>query len=678
MAALGVVLDQLEAEKGALPPRPSEELSVNEQLQVRSLQRRLELLGLEYERLFLQQLGITTTGRGDPIILQDLTPSPGSAPVNAAIGLIAGMTIALLGLFLVNSVRKPAWLPEDVPVAVLGEIPGRKVTSSSGSPWYDKVETGPRKAAIQALRTALEGRLVEAPATLGIAGHLAGSHAVHALAADVATSFASAGRSVLLIDADFEEPSDITEYRVQGQDLASLLELEELDHLLREEVANGLDAAVYIRDRMAVLPAGRPPASPADAIAGRHFRYVIDEANRRFDLVIVVGADIISPATQVQMQRVGSVLLALWPGRSTVPFLSALVQDLNERRIAIHGAVFLQKSERLASSASPRVPVPSSSPEGVSLLDRLTSHRSSPDGATEVSQPSLTSRLVGRLEQERGSQTSLDAGPDDDLGTSLLDALVVDGPGVYAATADYVVGRVEDMLTAHPGQGNVTAELLDYVEATGFMALTPAPGHPLVGDHLRSEIESEVGDEIGGAISDRILEVLAAGSGVEVSSLDEWLQHEFFKRHVDRTHGKPVIWHFTSARGSVQVLVAVKRLDQERLNLLETELVRRVVDGLQRDLREAKSVGDKASTARTEAQLEDAEQFGATVRLLQGGSSQRGGTVHPLRPNDQPSLIWAPVWSEGIRPNLALVQRLGLLPFPVLTRSELRSFLSTG
>jgi hypothetical protein len=677
MAELELALDQLEAEKQALPPRPLEELSVSEQLRANTIQRRLEILGLDYERLYLQQLGVTNRGRAEPIVSQNVTPPPGSAVANAAVGLIAGMAIAVLGLVFVTSTRKPVWLPEDVPIAVLGYIPGRKVTNAAGPPWYDTDRGGPRKAAIQALRTAVEGRFVTAPATLGVAGHQAGSNAVHALAADLAASFSTAGWSVLLVDADFEDPSDVTEYRVGGKDLASLLELKQLDPFLRKEIARGLDAAVYIREDLAVLPAGRPPASPADAVAGRQFRYLVEEASRRFDLVIVVGADITSPATQVQMQRVGSVLLALWPGRSRAPLLNALVQDLNERRIAIKGAVFLQRSERVVPSAPPLAPVPTSLSEGMSPINRLTSYPFPGGTATGVVRTSLTAQLVDRLEQEKASEPSADPDPDDDLGSNLLNALQANRPGIYDATSEYVVTRVEDMLTAYPGQGNLTEEVLDHVSTTGFMPLTLVNGHPRVGDHFRSEFESEVGDKIGGAIIDRIEEVLARGSGIEVPSLDRWLQEEFFKRHIERTKGEPVVWHLTSAKGSIQVLVAAQRLNQERLNLLETELVRRVIDQLQRDLKKAKSLGADAASGRIEDELEDAEQFGVTLGLLQGSSSQQG-IVHPLRRANQTTAVWAPVWSEGIRSNLAPVQSLGLLPFPVLTKDELTSFLSTG
>ena len=295
IAELEIILDSLGEEKAALPPRPTEELTASEQLQVNSLQRRLEILGIDYEQLYLRKLGVISEGQSEPVVVDDLTPGPASGVMNAVIGFVAGMAIATLGLMLVNTIRRPIWLPADVPVPVLGEIPGRIANGVPGVPWYDANQGGDRKAAIQALRTAIEGRLVEGPASLGITGTQTDPVAVHALAADLAASFATAGWSVLLIDADFENPSDLPEYQVDGTDLTSLLDLERPDLLLRKEIAESIDTAVETRGSLAVVPAGDSPVSPGDAVAGRHFRYLIEEASSRFDLVIVVGSDLCLP-----------------------------------------------------------------------------------------------------------------------------------------------------------------------------------------------------------------------------------------------------------------------------------------------------------------------------------------------------------------------------------------------
>jgi hypothetical protein len=142
--------------------------------------------------------------------------------------------------------------------------------------------------------------------------------------------------------------------------------------------------------------------------------------------------------------------------------------------------------------------------------------------------------------------------------------------------------------------------------------------------------------------------------------------------------GEPVVWHLKSNNGFIQVLVGAQRLDKHRLQVLEKELVIPRTDLLRRDLLAADAHGDESSSAQLRAELEDVEEFGAAIELLRNGTNQPSGVVHPLERSDGPSTDWSPVWSDDVRSNLAPVQRLGLLPFPVLTRSELRSLRSTG
>ena len=140
---------------------------------------------------------------------------------------------------------------------------------------------------------------------------------------------------------------------------------------------------------------------------------------------------------------------------------------------------------------------------------------------------------------------------------------------------------------------------------------------------------SELGPVVGPVVSDRIVAVLADGSGLREADLDGWLTHEFFKRHVERTMGEPVVWHLKSNNGCIQVLVGAQRLDKHRLQLLEKELVTPRTDLLRRELLEADAHGDEASSALLRAELEDVEEFGAALELLRNGTNQPSGAVHP-------------------------------------------------
>lgn len=669
---LEALRDEYVAQKAALPPKPTTDLSATESLQVNAIQRRLDLLALDYERLYLRKLGVTNTGHADPIVIRDLTPQPTSPMTNGALGLVIGAGFAVMGLAFITVTRKPVWLAEDVRVPLLGEVPGRKVVSAPGAPWYDVEEGGPRKVAIQALRSAVEGRLSSSSVTLGVAGLGVSSPAVHALAVDLAVSFAAAGQNVLLVDADFDNPSASNEYRVRGTDLASILRLSGPGPSLSLEVRQALNGATYIREGLAVIPAGRSPASPADAVSGRQFRTFVEDAGAMFDIVLVVGSEITAPTTQVQLQRLGSALLLLSQGRSTIPSVESLIQDLSDRRVVTLGAVFLQRavsvSLRRESKKSKDIVTTMSQP-GLSPINRLTAYPFPSEKGSGVIRADLLRDLADRLDDP--DEQPLWAEDDDDkLGVRVLTALDEAKADAYEPVSEYVVSRVEDIVSAVAGQGNVPSNVLDLVTRDGFVVLVPVPGRPTIGDLLKAELQDEVGSD---KLADRMVEILAQGQA-DIRDFDSWIARNFLARHAERTGREPLVWHFSSSRGSVQVLIAARRLTRQKLDLITTEVVRGVIDQLQRRLANARRDGDDEETHEVERSLDDARQFEAILGRLGDGEGDDAKIFYPWRMWDRPVDGWAPLWAEGIQPNLAPVQRLGLLPYPVLTDEELARY----
>ena len=340
------------------------------------------------------------------------------------------------------------------------------------------------------------------------------------------------------------------------------------------------------------MPAGEPPISPGDAVAGRHFRYVIEEASSRFDLVIVVGSDLTAPATQIQMQRLDGMLLVV--AVRQVPCASAsapIVQDFNERNITIQGAVFLEKSRRGVSSAAT---APDDSSE-----EMPRSRSSGPTiEADDWRRPkSQANQLVDRLEREarlRPPETGTEPGTNSASAPSR---------GTVSGSTGCLSGRrrlrrnQSRGSSHHPCRPGHSAGARQLRQRDGVHTLTRVDGFPKAGDVLGYEFEVELGPVVGPVVSDRIVAVLADGSGLQEADLDGWLTHEFFKRHVERTMGEPVVWHLKSNNGCIQVLVGAQRLDKHRLQLLEKGLVTPRTDLLRRELLAADAHGDEASSA---------------------------------------------------------------------------------
>ncbi len=666
---------ELETQKAALPPAPSTELSVSDQFKLTSLQSGLAQLATEYEQLLLRDLGIIDSGSIDPALFLNLTGNPANPWINGLIGFLGGIALAVLGLVFITRAKKPVWLPEDLEIAFLGEVPARRLGAGVGEAWYDTAEGGARKPAIQALRSVVEAQLPSTGATLAITAHNVPAPGVHALATDLAVSMASAGSSVLLVDADFASDSAVAEYKVGGSSLSGVLALNPESMGFERAVAAAVSNSLFIRPDLAVVPSGPPPPSPGDAIAGRQFRAFIEEASKRFDMVVVAVGDIGTPAAQVAMQRLRRSVVVLTPGRSTIPQINNIMFDVVQRQVSIMGAVFLQRSERAlwgmgdgaVEHAAPETHVvPASSP-----LSRL-SHYPSPTHRGPSGPPDSLHDLVERV------GTLQEAAEASEFGRELLTALDGASPEVaFEAVADYLVSRVEDMMTASYGQGDFSDDVVDEVALSGFLPFRSLTEHPSVGRWLMDELHREIAPHTADAIVAEMEEILAVGTGREAVTVDEWLAGEFFLRHLKRTNGDPSVWHLTSEEGAVQVLVPAHRFDRQKIENLMTQVTSRVIDELERTSKTAHTKGDAEQAAILEARIREVRRMETSLGLLLGITVDEDTKVSRKRAKGG-AWEWNPDWSAGYRANLAPLQRLGLLLFPVLTEDEMNSLLATG
>jgi Mrp family chromosome partitioning ATPase len=664
-------LGELRAQLATLPEAPSAvELTPAESLRLASLQAQLDALTADYERLSLRQEGVTGEGL-EQVTTLDLTPEPLAPIATASIGLLGGLLIAVLTLVFINRTRRPVWLAEEIGVPVLGSAPSRRVNSDTSENWYDTAEPGPRKAAVQALRAAVEAQISAPGATIAVTGLGVPPEGVQALAADLASSMASAGSSVLIIDANFDSRSSLGRYRGDGSAVSDVLSMSPMAAEFEASVSRTIESAQRVAPGLAVIPSGPSPASPADALAGRQFRHLIAEGREVFDVVLVVVDEIDAPSAQVVLQRLGHGLLVLTPGNSTRSEVDRVLRDVDRLRIALLGAVFLEKQGRF-------FPIRHGS-------DRGESHRGieGVNGDDRDEGPSPISRLHSYpIPDERKSSLvphgSLDVfaanlGTDSkglttssELADSLLFAIRnVDPARAASSVREYLVPQTEDMVLARHGQGGLSSELTGAMSHYGFMSLKPLRGLRTPAEWLRHEVLTEVGEVGASELLEEMERALGHGTPYPI---DAWLSAEFFRRHLERLKGEPEVCHLTSPGGSVSVLVPLRGLSAERLELIAAEVVERTLDEYDR----ARSVDSRETdwerAAVTEGQLQDARAFERIITSLTGSE------VEPLK-RDARSLRWKPDWTKGTRGNLASLQEAGLLPFEVLSYEEMTQLL---
>lgn len=701
-------MQQLEDEREALPDPPDQQLSVDDQLLLTTLERRMEQITARYEQLYLRQLGVTGSGEVEAVTFANLTPGPSDPVVNASIGFIGGLLIAIFAVSFLTRTRQTVWLRGDVAVPVLGEVPGRRVGHNVADDWYDKAEPGPRKTAIQALRSVVEAQVPPTGTTIGLTRHETTDDGARTLAADLAASMATAGKSVLLIDADFNAATEIGRYKAGGASVSGVLKLDPAAPEFRAEIQHATDSAHLVRPGLAVMPSGPAPESPADRLAGPQFRELVASARERYDIVIVAVDDLSEPAARVPLQRLDFGVVAVTPGKTTMPDLNGLLEDAHRLRITMLGAVFISQPERFLSflsrrgkgetkettsrsSRSPRE-VPEVEEPRPSPISRLHSYPASDQKTSAGELRSLTDEIGRespfRAEGESGPSIERDErgalsdsglagapGPEvapepGDLGASalgqeLLDALSSSSEQqAAAAVANYLVTRTEDMMTGRYGFGDYSEELVKAVTEDGFVPLRPLKERRTVSSWLKQEIEREADQRTAASIIEEMERVISADRPAP-ASIDDWLAEEFFRRHLSRTNNEPTVWHLASPHRSIEILVPAARLTRGRVEQLIEDVARAKLDELTRFRDAATTRGDIEQADSYDRRVDDVREFKYALEAIVYGREGEDG--------DPEIKAWIPDWSLGVRANLALFQKVGLLPFPALSEDEVAS-----
>ena len=693
------------------PPPTVSEFSAEQTLR-RALEREYEELEASFQELFLRQAALSGPVVSEVIDVVDQTPDPVSRGAAGAIGLLVGLVLAVAGLLVVDRLFKPVWTGADLaPLPLLAAVPIRK--PSRRSIWYDAEEGGRRKRAVQGLRAGLQGRIGGLGAAVAVTGLGTQPEDVHALAADLAVAFARAGRSVLLVDADFTHDTNMVEYR-GDVDFATLLEIPEGDDAA---LARILAQARPVRPNLISVQAGSPTEDPSELLARPLLADLIRVASARFDLVLFAANDLTVATAQELVQRVDYAVVTLVPGRVSRTELADRVADLEDRGAKFLGAVFvdrrgvmpaagLGRGRPVAPAVAPREPAaeparaPAPRPRRIStfepaqadlgtLVEAVTDTEAPPGEVAEPTpepEPTVEATAVpADADAETGDGQVVEptveppaGGPippptgtaavDESVALELVERLAEAEPErAYPAVANFLVSRVENLLMSSP----VAATEHGFSQIPDFLPLDEARGYRTVGSYLLAGLRAELGTKAAAELERHITRIIGAVGGGQAPTIDEWLVANFFRIHVATTERAPVIWHLASQRGAVNVFVYAPRFDRDALDHLAGDYVKAVIERLDRKQRAATKRNQAETAAALQEQIEEVRYFEISLGWLYEGTIDGARIYYPWRSANEQPLGWDPDWSEGIRPNLAPVQRLGLLAQPVLTDEEL-------
>jgi capsular exopolysaccharide synthesis family protein len=219
----------------------------------------------------------------DPVNWEDQPVQPQKGQVlgiAACIGLLLGSLLAVGREWLDPRLRSEAEVKTSVGVPVLGAIPHFPGASSPEAlGWAVHLDpTSEAAEAYRAVRTSVQYGSDGTARTIVITSP-SPRDGKSTLSSNLAIAMAKAGKTVLIIDADFRSPSQHRIFGVSGEvGFSSILEAGEIvDRAIRRTTVEGLH----------VIPSGPSVGSPSELLNSAALTEILDELTKQYDHVVI-------------------------------------------------------------------------------------------------------------------------------------------------------------------------------------------------------------------------------------------------------------------------------------------------------------------------------------------------------------------------------------------------------
>lgn len=222
-------------------------------------------------------------------------------PVGTVLGFLCGLGLAFLLEVMDDTVRKPRDVARYLHVPLLGVIPDASADSHlRGVELAHVVQQAPESLVGEAYRQCranLELSGPQAPRTVLVAAGNGGDGAT-SVAVNLASTYVSENKKVLLIDANFRRPSLQSLFpgygASSGMGLSALLMGKcGLKQAVRASGREGLD----------VIDAGPMPANPAELLGSVKMRDVLNELAKTYDHVVIDGPPVLLVSDSKMLAR---------------------------------------------------------------------------------------------------------------------------------------------------------------------------------------------------------------------------------------------------------------------------------------------------------------------------------------------------------------------------------------
>ncbi len=267
--------------------------------------------------------------RADP----PLSPSSPSLLRNLLLALIIGPALAGLFVFLRDQLDDRIKVPEDVEdkirIPLMGVIPldsEKDPLSALGDP------KTPLSEAYNSLRGSLSHSTPAGLPKIILITSAQPSEGKTTTSFAIARAMALAGKRTLLIDADLRRPS--------LHRIASLDNEQGLSSVLKSQTQIETAILPGTEDNLALMPSGPLPTSPTELLSSPAMAALLEEASRRFDVVLIDCAPVLGLADAPVLSALADgVVLVIEADKARGGSLKTAIRRLRAMRPVILGAV---------------------------------------------------------------------------------------------------------------------------------------------------------------------------------------------------------------------------------------------------------------------------------------------------------------------------------------------------
>jgi len=302
-----------------------------------------------YENLFskLQTASLASGVRATRIDIADMARPAGTAAVPnylkylsliAGIGMFFGISSAFLRESLDETVRRPRDLQRISGLRMLGYVPrmGTKnlLTTSGGDSKLIDAPKAPFSEAFRVIRTSIMRAIPSNGSRTLLVTSAAGRDGKTTAVYNLGVAFAQQGARVLLLDCDLRNP-DL--HRLFGCAISPGVS-DLVDPVTHAEVLGVVRHTSL--SNLFMLPAGLPPAFPAEFFESGTFDALLRVCAADYDYVLIDSPPILSVTdTSIIAGKVGGTIAVVRSRTTTQSVLSSLIESLRHTKTPVLGVV---------------------------------------------------------------------------------------------------------------------------------------------------------------------------------------------------------------------------------------------------------------------------------------------------------------------------------------------------